>query len=45
MEPIFGVTRHFAVSNSKIMQIQFPLKSASGTTVHGAQGCTLIRFV
>ena len=38
--PIFGVSRHFAVSNGKVMQTQFPLKPASGTTIHGAQGCT-----
>ena len=38
--PIFGVTRHFAVSNGKVTQTQFPLKLASGTTIHGAQGCT-----
>ena len=35
-----GVTRHFEVSNGKVMHTQFPLKPASGTTIHGAQGCT-----
>ena len=39
--PIFGVTRHFAVSNGKITITQFQLKPASGTTIHGAEGCTL----
>ena len=43
--PIFGVTRHFAVSNGKVMQTQFPLKPAFGTTILGAKAVLLIGFV
>ena len=42
--PIFGVNRHFSVSNGKVTQTQFPLKPASGTTIHSAQGCTFDRI-
>ena len=40
MDTNFGVTRYFAVSNGKVTWTQFPLKPASATTIHGAQGCT-----
>ena len=38
--PIFAVSRQFPVLNGTITRTQFPLKPASGSTIHSAQGCT-----
>ena len=38
--PIFAVDRQFKVQNATVMRTQFPLKLASGTTIHKGQGST-----
>ena len=38
--PNFAVDQHFKTRNAHVIQTQFPLKPAAGSTIHSGQGCT-----